>query len=115
MEERFGPIAFVVKVANRVAAVALPERIVRAHGALTVGQVARAIEFPPGLPFKGEEQGACSSLRGSRRAPRAARTRLQDRAGLPAQDLEQFGVRPLPLEPLDHERRDQFTEARPAP
>ena len=37
MEERFGPIAFVVKVADGAAAVALSERIVREHGALTVG------------------------------------------------------------------------------
>ena len=37
MEERFGPIAFVVKVADAAAAVALSERIVREHGALTVG------------------------------------------------------------------------------
>ena len=37
MEERFGPIAFVVKVADGAAAVALSERIVRKHGALTVG------------------------------------------------------------------------------
>lgn len=37
MEERFGPIAFVVKVADGAAAVALSERIVKEHGALTVG------------------------------------------------------------------------------
>ncbi|MBC9072462.1 phenylacetic acid degradation protein PaaN [Thauera sp. CAU 1555] len=37
MEERFGPIAFVVKVADGAAAVALSERMVREHGALTVG------------------------------------------------------------------------------
>lgn len=37
MEERFGPIAFVVKVADAAAAVGLSERIVREHGALTVG------------------------------------------------------------------------------
>ncbi len=37
MEERFGPISFVVKVADGAAAVALSERIVREHGALTVG------------------------------------------------------------------------------
>ncbi|MDO9597396.1 MAG: phenylacetic acid degradation protein PaaN [Azoarcus sp.] len=37
MEERFGPIAFVVKVADGAAAIALSERIVKEHGALTVG------------------------------------------------------------------------------
>lgn len=37
MEERFGPISFVVKVANTVAAIALSERVTQTHGALTVG------------------------------------------------------------------------------
>ncbi|MCX7258252.1 MAG: aldehyde dehydrogenase family protein, partial [Polaromonas sp.] len=37
MEERFGPISFVVKVADTAAAVALSERIVQTHGALTTG------------------------------------------------------------------------------
>ncbi|MEY5098037.1 MAG: hypothetical protein RJA36_756 [Pseudomonadota bacterium] len=37
MEERFGPIAFVVKAADAQAAIALSERIVSTHGALTVG------------------------------------------------------------------------------
>ncbi|MCP5268088.1 MAG: phenylacetic acid degradation protein PaaN [Zoogloeaceae bacterium] len=37
MEERFGPIAFVVKVADTAAAIALSERVVKTHGALTVG------------------------------------------------------------------------------
>lgn len=37
MEERFGPISFVVKVADGAAAIALSERIVNTHGALTVG------------------------------------------------------------------------------
>ncbi|PLX75537.1 MAG: phenylacetic acid degradation protein PaaN [Azoarcus sp.] len=37
MEERFGPVSFVVKVADGAAAVALSERIVKEHGALTVG------------------------------------------------------------------------------
>ncbi len=37
MEERFGPITFVVKVADTAAAVALAERVVRTHGALTLG------------------------------------------------------------------------------
>jgi len=37
MEERFGPISFVVKVPDWQAAVALSERAVREHGALTVG------------------------------------------------------------------------------
>jgi acyl-CoA reductase-like NAD-dependent aldehyde dehydrogenase len=37
MEERFGPISFVVKVADTQAAVALSERIVQTHGALTTG------------------------------------------------------------------------------
>ena len=37
MEERFGPIAFVVKVADTAAAITRSERVVRDHGALTVG------------------------------------------------------------------------------
>ncbi|MFZ9315114.1 MAG: phenylacetic acid degradation protein PaaN [Burkholderiaceae bacterium] len=37
MEERFGPISFVVKVADTDAAIALSERVVSTHGALTVG------------------------------------------------------------------------------
>ena len=37
MEERFGPIAFIVRVADAEAAVALSERIVSTHGALTAG------------------------------------------------------------------------------
>ena len=37
MQERFGPISFMVKVADTAAAIALSERVVREHGALTVG------------------------------------------------------------------------------
>jgi phenylacetic acid degradation protein paaN len=37
MQERFGPISFVVKVPDAMAAVALSERTVKQHGALTVG------------------------------------------------------------------------------
>jgi len=37
MEERFGPISFIVKVADTRAAIALSERVVSQHGALTVG------------------------------------------------------------------------------
>jgi phenylacetic acid degradation protein paaN len=37
MQERFGPISFVVKVPDWKAAVALSERTVKEHGALTVG------------------------------------------------------------------------------
>ncbi|MDD2547155.1 MAG: phenylacetic acid degradation protein PaaN [Burkholderiaceae bacterium] len=37
MEERFGPISLVVKVADTAAGIALSERIVRQHGALTAG------------------------------------------------------------------------------
>ena len=37
MEERFGPITFVVKVADTAAAIALSERVVSTHGALTTG------------------------------------------------------------------------------
>jgi len=37
MEERFGPISFIVKVADTPAAIALSERIVTTHGALTAG------------------------------------------------------------------------------
>ena len=36
-EERFGPVAFVVKCADTAAAIALSEHIVNTHGALTVG------------------------------------------------------------------------------
>ena len=37
MEERFGPISFVVKTADTAASLALCERLVSQHGALTVG------------------------------------------------------------------------------
>ncbi len=37
MEERFGPISFIVKVADTAAGIALSERIVATHGALTAG------------------------------------------------------------------------------
>jgi phenylacetic acid degradation protein paaN len=37
MEERFGPISFLVKAKDPDAAIALSERIVKEHGALTVG------------------------------------------------------------------------------
>ncbi len=37
MEERFGPITFVVKVADTAAAIALSERVINTHGALTAG------------------------------------------------------------------------------
>lgn len=37
MEERFGPISFVVRVTDTAAAIALTERMVARHGALTVG------------------------------------------------------------------------------
>ena len=37
MQERFGPISFVVRAESAAAAVALSERLVREHGALTVG------------------------------------------------------------------------------
>ncbi|HJW27482.1 MAG TPA: phenylacetic acid degradation protein PaaN [Rhodocyclaceae bacterium] len=37
MEERFGPISFIVKVSDTAAAIALSERVVATHGALTVG------------------------------------------------------------------------------
>ncbi|WP_374261710.1 phenylacetic acid degradation protein PaaN [Zoogloea sp.] len=37
MEERFGPISFIVKVADTAAGIALSERVVATHGALTVG------------------------------------------------------------------------------
>lgn len=37
MEERFGPISFIVKVADTAAAIALSERIIATQGALTAG------------------------------------------------------------------------------
>lgn len=37
MQERFGPITFVVKVADTAAGIALAERVVSTHGALTLG------------------------------------------------------------------------------
>ena len=37
MEERFGPISFIVKVADTAAGIALSERVVSTHGALTTG------------------------------------------------------------------------------
>lgn len=37
MHEQFGPISFLIKVSDTAAAIALTERIVRTHGALTAG------------------------------------------------------------------------------
>lgn len=37
MEERFGPISFIVKVADTAAGIALAERVIATHGALTAG------------------------------------------------------------------------------
>ena len=37
MEERFGPISFIVKVEDTAAAIALSERMIATHGALTAG------------------------------------------------------------------------------
>ncbi len=37
MEERFGPISFIVKVADTAAGIALSERVTSTHGALTAG------------------------------------------------------------------------------
>lgn len=37
MEERFGPISFMVKTANTAASIALSERVTSTHGALTAG------------------------------------------------------------------------------
>ena len=37
MQERFGPVTFVVKVADTASAIALSERVVTTHGALTAG------------------------------------------------------------------------------
>ncbi|HOE42921.1 MAG TPA: phenylacetic acid degradation protein PaaN [Rhodoferax sp.] len=37
MEERFGPISFVVKTADTASAVALSERVIATHGAMTAG------------------------------------------------------------------------------
>ena len=44
MEERFGPIAFIVKVADTAAAIALSGRIVATHGALTAGVYSTSAE-----------------------------------------------------------------------
>lgn len=45
MEERFGPISFVVKAQDAAAAVELAERITRDHGALTCGVYSTKPEF----------------------------------------------------------------------
>ena len=37
MEERFGPISFVVKTADTASAIALSERVIATHGAMTAG------------------------------------------------------------------------------
>lgn len=44
MEERFGPISFIVKVADTAAAIALSERIIATHGALTAGIYSTKLE-----------------------------------------------------------------------
>jgi phenylacetic acid degradation protein paaN len=45
MEERFGPISFLVKAKDRDAATALSEKIVREHGALTAGLYSNKPEY----------------------------------------------------------------------
>ncbi len=45
MQERFGPISFIVKVATAAAAIALSERIISTHGALTAGVYSTKPEF----------------------------------------------------------------------
>jgi len=45
MEERFGPIAFVVAVPDAAQAASLAERIVREHGALTLGVYSTKAEY----------------------------------------------------------------------
>ena len=44
MEERFGPISFVVKTANTASAIALSERVIATHGALTAGIYSTRLE-----------------------------------------------------------------------
>lgn len=45
MEERFGPISFLVKVKDKDAAIELSERIVKEHGALTVGLYSANVDY----------------------------------------------------------------------
>ena len=45
MEERFGPISFLVKVKDKDAAIELSERIVKEHGALTVSLYSANVDY----------------------------------------------------------------------
>ncbi len=62
MTERFGPISFVVKVADAAAAVALSERIVRECGALTVGVYSTRPEFLEAMAAATERAGVALSV-----------------------------------------------------
>ncbi len=62
MEERFGPISFVVKVADAEAGVALAERVVREKGALTLGLYSTRAEVVDAMTEASLRSGVALSL-----------------------------------------------------
>jgi len=62
MQERFGPISFVVKVPDWKAAVALSERAVREHGALTVGVYSQRQEVIDAMTAATQRAGVSLSI-----------------------------------------------------
>ena len=62
MEERFGPISFVVKVADAAAGVALAERVVREKGALTLGLYSTRTEVVDAMTEASLRSGVALSL-----------------------------------------------------
>jgi phenylacetic acid degradation protein paaN len=62
MEERFGPISFVVRVADATAGVALAERVVREKGALTLGLYSTRAEVVDAMTEASLRSGVALSL-----------------------------------------------------
>ncbi|NMG55901.1 phenylacetic acid degradation protein PaaN [Aromatoleum aromaticum] len=62
MEERFGPIAFVVRTPDAAAAIALSERITTEHGALTVGAYTAKPDFAQQVITATQRAGVALSL-----------------------------------------------------
>jgi len=62
MEERFGPISFVVRVADATAGVALAERVVREKGALTLGLYSTRAEVVDAMTEASLRAGVALSL-----------------------------------------------------
>ena len=102
MEERFGPISFVVKTADTAASLALCERLVSQHGALTVGVYSTRediIDAATAVTWRGKG-GAVDQPHGRRvRQPVGGVLRLPRHGRQPGgqRRLRQFGLCRQPL------------------